>query len=181
MYSGIVYHLMENLLSLDMHGTSNSFPGVMLSTNNIEEVRGPTVHKDFQLLRSDGWDLYVMELLRWPKGIVGEFVLMESSTSNQDALVPSYIQDLMKMIQVSQERMQTLEDNNRRMMDIIFQLASSTVTTFQAQLVHLNESAPVVTNTKGNERNGKNAIVWMFGEKFFFSSQEKVNLLDLGG
>ncbi|EOY03309.1 H0502G05.11 protein [Theobroma cacao] len=87
---------------------------------------------------------------------------MESSIGNQDAPVPSYIQDLMRMIQTSQERMQILEDNNKRMMDTISQFASSTVTTFQAQSVHPNESAPagvthLVTNIEENGGNGEGA------------------------
>ncbi|EOY00436.1 H0502G05.11 protein [Theobroma cacao] len=88
---------------------------------------------------------------------------MESSIGNQDAPVPSYIQDLMRMIQTSQERMQILEDNNKRMMDTISQFASSTVTTFQAQSVHPNESAPagvthLVTNIEENGGNVEGAV-----------------------
>ncbi|EOY13221.1 Uncharacterized protein TCM_031739 [Theobroma cacao] len=87
---------------------------------------------------------------------------MESSISNQDAPTPSKIQDLMRMIQASQEKMQTLEDNNRRMIETISQLTSFIATTAQAQLVHLNESLPdgvtlLVTNTDGNEGNKENA------------------------
>ncbi|XWS33030.1 hypothetical protein CRYUN_Cryun22dG0042900 [Craigia yunnanensis] len=53
---------------------------------------------------------------------------MESSARNQDAFVRAYIHELMKMIQASQERMQTLEKNNKQMMETISKFASSTIT-----------------------------------------------------
>lgn len=68
----------------------------------------------------------------------------------------------MRMIQASQEKMETLKDNNRRMMKTTSQLASSIATTSQTQPVHLNKSAldrvtNLVTNTEGNRGNGESA------------------------
>ena len=62
---------------------------------------------------------------------------MESSIKNQGTLVLTYIQELMTMIQASQERMQTLEENNQQMMETISKFASHT-TTFQIQPTNSN-------------------------------------------
>ncbi|XWS59006.1 hypothetical protein CRYUN_Cryun08bG0083200 [Craigia yunnanensis] len=62
---------------------------------------------------------------------------MESYTENQDTHVLAYIHELMTMIRASQERMQTLEENNKQMIETIFKFASST-TTSQVQLTNFN-------------------------------------------
>ena len=47
---------------------------------------------------------------------------MGSSTRNEDAIVPAYIQESMKMIQASQKIMQMLEENNNQIMETISQI-----------------------------------------------------------
>ncbi|XWS13653.1 hypothetical protein CRYUN_Cryun36dG0056700 [Craigia yunnanensis] len=68
---------------------------------------------------------------------------MESSAGNQDASILAYIQELMKIIQASQERMQMLKENNKQMMETISKFASSTIN-FLATMTMLIKDQPMI-------------------------------------
>ncbi|EOY18957.1 H0502G05.11 protein, putative [Theobroma cacao] len=82
---------------------------------------------------------------------------MESSPNNQEMTVPTYVQELMKMLQASHKSMQVLEENNKRMIETITQFTSSTVTTSQPQSMptHNGQNAANMVNNKGNGGNGE--------------------------
>ncbi|XWS19471.1 hypothetical protein CRYUN_Cryun31cG0019000 [Craigia yunnanensis] len=82
---------------------------------------------------------------------------MDNSTRNQDTHIPAYIQELMTMIQASQERMQILEKNNKQMMETISKFASST--TSQIQLTNSNgceNTSDIAILPMTNTGNGEN-------------------------
>ncbi|MBA0858931.1 hypothetical protein Goshw_001797 [Gossypium schwendimanii] len=53
---------------------------------------------------------------------------MDNYTGNQDILVPTYTQELVNMTQASQERMQTLKENNKQMMKTVSKLVITNIT-----------------------------------------------------
>ena len=78
---------------------------------------------------------------------------MDGFTGNQDTSVPAYIQELMTMIQASQERMQTLKENNKQMMKTISKFAFSTTT---SQIQPLNSNGTTSNLPMTNTGNGEN-------------------------
>ncbi|XWS75751.1 hypothetical protein CRYUN_Cryun01aG0118900 [Craigia yunnanensis] len=89
---------------------------------------------------------------------------MDDSTGNQDTHIPTYIQELMTMIQASQERMQTLEKNNMQMMETISKFASST--TSQIQPANSNRgknTSDIAILPMTNTGNGENTSNLFFG------------------
>ncbi|MBA0803777.1 hypothetical protein Gohar_013948 [Gossypium harknessii] len=65
---------------------------------------------------------------------------MDNYTGNQDILVPTYTQELVNMTQATQERIQTLKENNKQMMKTISKLGYVIKEELQRLLEEKNKS-----------------------------------------